>query len=131
MTMWSRMAPSALQKILESYADMINLPRIGTYDKYMWPSCQLNLAEPQHSDDGKCVVRFPLLNSTQYISERPLGETNGKSGHRHVDGLDAHTHYSSATVLSDLPVSDGWEPGRMHFTALGVYTTLDSLYVVE
>ena len=36
-----------------------------------------------------------------------------------------------ATVLSDLPKSDGWEPGRMHFTALGVYTTLDPLYVVE
>ena len=48
-----------------------------------------------------------------------------------MDGLDAHTHYSCATVLSDIPVSDGWETGRMHFTALGVYTTLDSLYVVE
>ena len=58
MTMWSRMAPSALQRVLESYADMVNLPRIGTYDNYMWPSCQLNLAEPQHSDDGKCIVQF-------------------------------------------------------------------------
>ena len=129
--MWTRMAPPALQKILEAYAELINLPRIGTYDNYMWPSCQLNLAEPQHSDDGKCLVYLLLDILANCALERPLSDTNGKFGHRHVDGLDAHTHYSVATVLSDLPKSDGWEPGRMHFTALGVYTTLDPLYVVE
>lgn len=131
MTMWSRMAPSALQRLLEAYAELINLPRIGNYDNYMWPSCQLNLAEPHHSDDGEFLVYFLLLQPNECDLERPLGDTNGKFGHRHVDGLDAHTHYSSATVLSDLPVSEGWEPGRMHFTAMGVYTTLDPLYVFE
>lgn len=52
MEMWARMAPESLKTILESYAELVNSPRIGTYENYMWPSCQLNVAEPQRVGEG-------------------------------------------------------------------------------
>ncbi|KAI0085726.1 hypothetical protein BDY19DRAFT_908928 [Irpex rosettiformis] len=108
MTMWSRMAPASLQRIIEAYAELTNMPRIGTYDNYMWSSCQLNLSEPQRASD-----------------EQPLGITNGRFGESHVDSRDSPTHLSCATVLSDIPSEEGWEPGRMHFLGVGCYTTLE------
>lgn len=131
MTMWNKMAPESLKRVLETYAELVNSPRIGTYENYMWPSCQLNIAEPQHAGRGKTVCLLIIIGSIYKYNrvERPLGDSNGKFGDHHIDGLDAHTHMSSATVLTDIPKPHGWEPGRMHFTAIGVYITLESLYV--
>ena len=52
MTMWTRMAPESLRIVLEAYAELVNTARIGTYDNYMWTSCQLNVAEPQRVEQG-------------------------------------------------------------------------------
>ncbi|KAI0083196.1 hypothetical protein BDY19DRAFT_900659 [Irpex rosettiformis] len=101
------MAPESLRRILESYAELINTPRIGTYENYMWSSYQLNLAEPQRVGE-----------------EQSLGLTNGRFGDCHTDGGDSPTHLSCGTVLSDLPSEEGWEPGRMHFVGVGCYTIL-------
>ncbi|KAI0083214.1 hypothetical protein BDY19DRAFT_998758 [Irpex rosettiformis] len=108
MSMWERMAPDSLRRVIEAYAELTNMPRIGTYDNYMWSSFQLNLAEPQRVGD-----------------EQPLGITNGRFGDSHVDSGDSPTHLSCATVLSDIPSDEGWEPGRMHFLGVGCYTTLE------
>ncbi|KAI0094150.1 hypothetical protein BDY19DRAFT_911359 [Irpex rosettiformis] len=107
ITMWSRMAPDALKTVLEKYAELVNTPRIGTFDNYMWSSCQLNLAEPQ-----------------RVKQEQPLGATNGRFGDGHLDMGDSPTHLSCGTVLSDIPNEPGWEPGRMHFLGIGCYTVL-------
>ncbi|KAI0083085.1 hypothetical protein BDY19DRAFT_998872 [Irpex rosettiformis] len=107
MTMWERMAPENLRRIILAYAELTNTPRIGTYDNYMWSSCQLNLAEPQRTNE-----------------EQSLGLTNGRFGDCHVDSGDSPTHLSCATVLSDIPSEEGWEPGRMHFVGVGCYTVL-------
>ncbi len=61
------------------------------------------------------------------ISEQSLGVTNGRFGDCHRDTGDSPTHLSCATVLSDLPTEEGWEPGRMHFLDVGFYTTLEPL----
>lgn len=59
--MWTRMAPQSLQVILESYAELVNTPRIGTYNNYMWSSTQLNVSEPQRVGEGK-LLRWYVLH---------------------------------------------------------------------
>ena len=56
MAMWTRMTPEHLRTVLEAYAELVNTARIGTYDNYMWTSCQLNIAEPQHLAQGKLAL---------------------------------------------------------------------------
>ena len=56
MTMWERMAPQSLRTVIEAYAELVNAPRIGCYDNYMWSSCQLNVAELQRALKGSFVV---------------------------------------------------------------------------
>lgn len=70
---------------------------------------------------GICLII--LISCT----EQSLGATNGRFGDCHTDDGDSPTHLSCATVVSDLPTDNGWEPGRMHFLGIGFYTVLDPL----
>lgn len=52
MAMWTKYSPESLRTILEAYAELVNTPRIGTYNNYMWPTYQLNMAPPQRVSVG-------------------------------------------------------------------------------
>ena len=67
MTMWERMAPQSLRTVIESYAELVNTPRIGSYDNYMWSSVQLNVAEPQHAEQGALIVFAGRLTSSHHL----------------------------------------------------------------
>ncbi|KAI0338186.1 hypothetical protein BDW22DRAFT_1338572, partial [Trametopsis cervina] len=105
MFSWEYEAPRQMRETIRSYADMINTPRIGSVDNYMWQSCQLNLARPQHAE-----------------TESSLHAQMGHFGGPHIDDNDSPLSLSCATSLSDLP--SGFEPGRLHFLGVGVYTPL-------
>lgn len=78
MTMWTRMAPESLQVILESYAELVNTPRIGTYNNYMWSSTQFNVSEPQRVGEGKFVgwytphYSYILFRAVAWCDERSI-----------------------------------------------------------
>lgn len=52
MECWSQMGPTNIQETLKEYADMINSPRIGSDENYMWPAVQVNVANAQLNDSG-------------------------------------------------------------------------------
>ena len=44
--------PSSMRQVLQDYADIVCIPRIGSPRNYLHPTLQLNIAAAKHGDSG-------------------------------------------------------------------------------
>jgi hypothetical protein len=71
MLNWRRHAPLDLQEDCEAYADMVNMPQIGSTENYMWPTHQFNMAVSQYASAGGSVhIHVRHMNLLLVCSKR-------------------------------------------------------------
>ncbi|KAF7797785.1 hypothetical protein EIP86_008987 [Pleurotus ostreatoroseus] len=104
---WEDNAPREMREPLEAYSCTINSPRTGCHKNYAWAAFQVNVAPAQDgASDGSLVC-----------------DLKGFGG-EHCDFKDCAASLSSMTVTSKLPDGPGWQGGRFHLLALGIYVRL-------
>ena len=62
MTGFEQNVPRAMRQVLEDYADIVCVPRIGSPRNYLHPTLQLNIAAAKHGDSGESQ-RFAISTS--------------------------------------------------------------------
>ncbi|KAL0577859.1 hypothetical protein V5O48_004131 [Marasmius crinis-equi] len=98
-------------KVMDNYADVINLPRIGCPKNCAFSGCQVNTA-----------------SSVEYKSTEGLDAEMTYFGGRHRDKKDS---VKAKSVLISIPnVPRDYEAGRFHLLEDGIYIELDDFQVM-
>lgn len=124
-------ASANLQDCLCNYHELINAPKVGCAENFLWPLWQLNVALAAKAAEGRFLhLNTPFTPYPNTLAEDFLANIMGEFGKAHTDDNNSASSYSGMIVLSDLPVKDGWEPGRFHILALGVYVTFTPFLLI-
>ncbi|KAG7091354.1 hypothetical protein E1B28_010396 [Marasmius oreades] len=97
-----------IYRILNNYAEVTNLPRLGDPQNSAYPAAQLNTA-----------------GAVTYNSDQGLSKEMNIFGDSHKDIHDASGALSGACSMPDVP--EGYEAGRFHLLEDGVYYELDGI----
>ncbi|KZV59238.1 hypothetical protein PENSPDRAFT_672487, partial [Peniophora sp. CONT] len=98
--------PVRYQEALKTQAELVNAPRFGSDDNYLFSSVQVNIARP-----------VPFKTAGQTLKDL------GSFGKPHVDRGDMPEGFTSVQVCSDLPSEI--DPGQFVIIEIGVFIDLE------
>jgi hypothetical protein len=112
------------------------MPRVGTADNYAYPTGQLNIA-PAVAYESATSAQFLCLDMRGYNLQHLLHNIAhglpgmGHFGESHRDKKDDLGGLSCMISNTHIPEEEGYEWGRLHLLAFGVYIVLQQFRVMN